>query len=280
MRFSWLHLMVLVASLVFAFSAESSVQAQEGAQQEAQQEAQEAAQEDAATTPPDAASGTEPDAVPEPDPAATRTSTSLVPTGSWEGTTQSRPQPAPEPEPEPRENPLLTSPLLLSLAIFTGPAQQGALDESLANFGYAPSKVFWGLDVSVEARVSKLLFIGVRGDVRMRQWAMWGGDSADAFGPSLLAVADLRLTVNRWIDFSGVAGAGKGKAVLRVRGASEVAGLPRLHAGLAFGLTIVDGFRVHLGAAFDYAESLAMNDFDHSVSFSVAAFRFGFEARL
>jgi hypothetical protein len=35
-----------------------------------------------------------------------------------------------------------------------------------------------------------------------------------------------------------------------------------------------------MGAAFDYAESLALNDFGDSVSFSIAAFRFGFEGRL
>ncbi len=55
---------------------------------------------------------------------------------------------------------------------------------------------------------------------------------------------------------------------------------PRLHAGLQFGVTLFDGFRVHMGAAFDYAESLGLNEDGYGVSFSVAAFRFGFEGRL
>jgi len=175
---------------------------------------------------------------------------------------------------------LETSPLLVSMAFFTGPAQAGDLDAALSNFGYSPSDWFWGFDVSVEARVVGPLFIGARGDFRMRQWGFWGGSSADAFGPSLLAVLDVRLPLNDVLDLGGVVGGGFGAAIVRVRENSDVAGLPRLHAGLQFGVTLVSGLRAHIGAAFDYAESLSLNDYGYGVSFSIAAFRFGFEGRL
>ncbi len=114
----------------------------------------------------------------------------------------------------------------------------------------------------------------------MRQWGFRGGTSADALGASLLALADFRIPLNSVLDVAAIAGAGFGMAVVTLRGVSQVAGLPRLSIGLQFGVTLFSGLRVHMGATFDYAESLALNDFGDSVSFSIAAFRFGFEGRL
>jgi hypothetical protein len=169
---------------------------------------------------------------------------------------------------------------LVSLAFFTGVAQEGDFDAALANLGYSPAEWFWGFDLSVEMRITHLLWVGVRGDFRARQWGFWGGDAADAFGSSLLLLGDLRLPLNKILDVAGIIGGGFGATVVHLGDSASVAGLPRVHAGLQFGVTLFSGLRMHMGAAFDYAESLPINDEGHVVSFSIAAFRMGFEGRL
>jgi hypothetical protein len=181
----------------------------------------------------------------------------------------------------PAEEPSLldTSTFMVSMAFFLGPAQGTGFDQALRGFGYGEAPRFWGGELDVEWRALGFLWVGARADLRTRQWARTGHDDATALGLSGLALADARVNLGRRVDLSFTAGLGFGAMLLELNGVTNAHGIPRAHAGIKFGWTMFQPMRMFVRVAVDYAESLPVNELDHTVSFSIVSLGIGVEAR-